>query len=112
MTSEVVILTKRFGILAADRQQTMADGKTYGGIKKIFELSKLHSAGIMINCNPDFEEVPIETLISEFKLKTDFRRIGTIEGIKNELINFLAENTENSSTDEYLEKTLKSLKMI
>jgi hypothetical protein len=28
MTSEVMILTKRFGILAADRQQTMADGKT------------------------------------------------------------------------------------
>lgn len=72
MTSEVMILTKRFGILAADRQQTMADGKTYGGIRKIFELSHQHSAAIMINGNADFEDVPIETLISEFKYHTDF----------------------------------------
>ena len=56
MTSQVMILTKRFGILATDRQQTMADGKTYGGINKIFELSRLHSAGIMINGNHDLQE--------------------------------------------------------
>ena len=59
-----MILTKIFGILAADRQQTMADGKTYGGIRKIFELSRQLSSAIMINGNPDFENVPIETLIA------------------------------------------------
>jgi hypothetical protein len=47
----------------------MADGKTYGGIKKIFELSCLHSSGIMINGNADFQNVPIETLINEFKFE-------------------------------------------
>ena len=105
-----MILTKIFGILAADRQQTMADGKTYGGIRKIFELSRQHSSAIMINGNPDFENVPIETLIAEFKLKTNFSRIETIDGIKNELIYFLSKNTQFSSTDEYLEKILKSFK--
>ena len=29
MTSQVSIFTKRFGILASDRQQTLSDGKTY-----------------------------------------------------------------------------------
>lgn len=75
MTSQAMILNKRNAIFVSDRQQTMADGKTYGGIQKIFEVSEIHSSAVMINGNPDFESVPMETLIGEFKFKTDFRKI-------------------------------------
>ena len=110
MTSQVMILTKRFGILATDRQQTMADGKTYGGINKIFELSRLHSAGVMLNGNPDLQEVPMETLITEFKSKTNFNEIKTIKEIKDRFIKFLCENTDYSSVDEYISSKLLSFK--
>jgi hypothetical protein len=110
MTSQIMILTKRFGLIATDKQQTMADGKTYGGIKKIFELSRLHSSGIMINGNADFQDVPMETLINEFKFKTNFRQIQTIEEIKDRFINFLSKNTETSTCGEHLRNVLKSFK--
>jgi hypothetical protein len=105
-----MILTKRNGIFVSDRQQTMADGKTYGGIQKIFEISQIHSSAMLINGKVDFEDVPIETLISEFKFKTDFGQIGTIEEIKDKFIKFLSENTESSSVDKYIEPLLKSFK--
>ena len=54
--------------------------------EKIFEISPMHSSAIMINGNADFENVPIETLIREFRFKTDFRQIKTIEEIKTKFI--------------------------
>lgn len=110
MTSQAMILTKRVGILATDRQQTMADGKTYGGVEKIFEISPMHSSAIMINGNADFENVPIETLIREFKFKTDFSQIKTIEEIKTKFIGYMSKNTKSTTTDEFVEKSLKSFK--
>jgi hypothetical protein len=106
MTSQAMILTRRNGIFVSDRQQTMADGKTYGGIQKIFGISQIHSSAIMINGKADFENVPMETLIAEFKFKTDFRQIGTIEEISHRFINFLSKHTENSSTDGFLKEAL------
>lgn len=105
-----MILTKRNGIFVSDRQQTMADGKTYDGIQKIFEISPLHSSAMMINGNADFMKVPMETLIGEFKFKTNFRKIGTIEEIKDNFIDFLSSHTEPSTTDEFLEKALEPFK--
>lgn len=110
MTSQAMILTKRLGILATDRQQTMADGKTYGGVEKIFEISQIHSSAIMINGSADFVNIPIETLIREFRFNTDFRQINTIEEIKTKFIGYLSKNTDSLTTDEFLEKSLKIFK--
>lgn len=110
MTSQGIITTKRNCILVSDRQSTMPDGKTYGGFEKIFELSRIHSAGLMFNGNADFEDVPFETLIRRFKIKTNFNRFSTIEEIKNEFIRFLSENTEHSSSQEFIRNNLKTFK--
>lgn len=110
MTSQGMLMSKRNTVMASDKQVTMADGKTYDGIDKIFELSQIHSAGLMFNGLADFEEVPIETLIGEFKLKTNFRRLSTIEKIKNKFIKFLSKNTESSSSEEFITRTLKNFK--
>ena len=106
MTSENLIFTKRFGILAADRQQTMSDGKTYTGVRKIFELSENHSCAVLINGNPDFQDVPIETLIGEFKARTDFSEINSVGEIKDGFLEFVSKNTEASTVDEYIDKIL------
>ncbi len=110
MTSQGIITTKRNCILASDRQSTMPDGKTYGGFEKIFELSSIHSAALMFNGNADFEDVPLETLIRRFKIKTNFNRLSTIEEIKNEFIRFLCENTQHSSSQEFIRDILKTFK--
>lgn len=110
MTSEVVLLNKRLGILAADRQQTMPDGKTYTGVSKIFKLSPIHSCAVLINGNPDFQEVPIETLIGEFKVGTDFSNINSVGEIKDRFIDFLSKNTESTSADDYIEYFLDLFK--
>ena len=110
MTSQGMIFNKRNLILVSDRQETMPDGKTYEGMGKIFELSPFHSAAIMVNGYADFENIPIETLIGEFKIKTDFRKIKTIEEIKNRFLTFLSNNTSpNHGIEELLENFKKEL---
>ena len=105
-----MLITKRNVIMASDKQVSMPDGKTYGGIDKIFELSKIHPAGLMFNGLADFENVPIETLIGEFKIHTNFRRFSTIDEIKNEFIKFLSKNTESSSVEEFIKNALETFK--
>ena len=110
MTSQGMLMSKRDTVMVSDKQVTMADGKTYDGIDKIFELSEIHSAGLMFNGLADFENVPIETLVGEFKLQTNFRRLPTIEKIKNKFIKFLSKNTESSSSEEFITGVLKTFK--
>ena len=105
-----MIITKRNCIFVSDRQVTMVDGKTYGGVDKIFELSEIHSAGLMFNGIADFENVPIETLIGEFKIKTDFTKLSTIAEITGEFIRFISQNTEYSQTEELIRNMLKRFK--
>lgn len=61
----------------------------------------------MLNGNPDLEDVPMETLIAEFKAGTDFKEIGTVEEIADRFINFLSKSTDSSSVDEYVSSRLK-----
>lgn len=111
MTSQGMIFNKRNIILVSDKQETMADGKTYGGIDKIFEISKYHAAAVMVNGYADFENVPIETLIGEFKIHTNFQRLSTIDEIKIMFIDFLSKNTKPSSVENFLNDLLKDFKI-
>ncbi|WP_298523532.1 hypothetical protein [uncultured Methanobrevibacter sp.] len=110
MTSQGMIFTKRNVIFVSDKQETMSDGKTYGGSNKIFELSRIHSAGMMVNGDADFENVPRETLIREFKIQTNFRRFSTIEEIKKEFIKFLSRNTESSLGKNFIKNLIRPFK--
>lgn len=50
--------------------------------KKIFKISDVHPAKIMINGNMEFENIPVETLINEFTSKTNLKKLKSIEEIK------------------------------
>ena len=97
-------------VLESDNAVTMPDGKKYDGVKKIFKISDRHPAGIMINGNMEFEKIPIENLIEEFRQNTDFKELKTIDDIKNALIDSLKENTSKSTLEEYLTPLLDDFK--
>lgn len=103
-----MIMNKGSLILSSDLAVTMEDYKSYVGVKKVFELKNDVPAGIMINGFVNFENIPLETLIGEFK--NEINNFESVEKIKNDFINFLSKNTNYTSSQEYLKGVLKSFK--
>lgn len=110
VTSEVVIMNKNAIVMAADSAVTVGGTKTYNGVNKLFMLSNSPPMGIMIFGSADFENIPMETLIKEFKRKTDFKKYNNIELIKEEFLKFLAENTPKTDMEHEIEITLPLFK--
>ena len=110
MTSEVVIMNKNAIVMAADSAVTVGGTKTYNGVNKLFMLSNSPPMGIMIFRSADFENIPMETLIKEFKRKTDFKKNNNIELIKEEFLKFLTENTPKTDIEHEIEITLPLFK--
>lgn len=109
MTIQTVINNKTSMILCTDIRQTIDDFKSYIGVKKIFDIRENTPYGIMINGLMEFEGVPLETLIGEFK--QNLKEFDDIKKIKRELIGFISENTPHTSTDDYLTEVLESFKI-
>ena len=109
MTIQTVINNKNSMILCTDIRQTIDDYKSYIGVKKIFEIKENTPYGIMINGLMEFEGVPLETLIGEFK--QNLNEFDDIKKIKNRLITFLGESTPHTSTDDYLTEVLEPFKI-
>lgn len=108
MTIQSVIFNKRSLILASDLAVTTDEYKSYIGVKKIFEIDKNTPMGIMIKGAMEFENIPLETLIGEFKKEIlDFE---TVENIKNDLLNYLSKKTDYTTLDEYLKPLLELFK--
>lgn len=97
-------------IFAGDLTETMEDGKTYDGIRKTFELTNELPAGVMFNGKADFEDLSMETLIGLFKKNTDFKKLGSIENVKKEFINFISKTTKYTSVNEYLNEVIERFK--
>ena len=110
MTVQCGIYNMQNIIFASDSAVTTPDGKKYTGIQKIFKISDIHPAKMMINGYMEFEKIPLKTLISDFTKKTDMRKLKTVKEISNAFISFLHENTETSTIDEYIKETLKYFK--
>lgn len=102
MTVQCAILNPRCVIFASDSGITTPDGKKYDGVQKIFKLSDIHPAKIMINGNMEFENIPITTIINEFKKKTDFNKLKTIEDIKDSFLSFTHNYSPTSDFEEYI----------
>lgn len=106
MTSEVIIMNRNAMALAADSAVTVGNIKTYNGVNKLFYISNNPPIGIMIFGSADFENIPMETLIKEFKRKTDFNKIDDIESIKNEFLIYLAKNTPTTDMQKQIKNKL------
>ncbi|MCL2116082.1 MAG: hypothetical protein FWH29_07665 [Methanobrevibacter sp.] len=78
MTAEIIIMNKNAIALAADSVVTITikengetKRKTYEGANKLFMLSNDPPMGIMTYQNADFMNIPLETLIKEYKKRND-----------------------------------------
>lgn len=109
MTSEILIINKNAIAMAADSAVTVGNKKTYMGVNKLFMLSNNPPMGIMIFGSANFGRVPMETLIKEFRSKTNFEQLANIENIKNEFLSYL-DNISNRDTSIDIFKKLDEFK--
>ncbi|MDO5831330.1 MAG: hypothetical protein Q4Q14_00700 [Methanobrevibacter sp.] len=108
MTSEILIMNKNAIAMAADSAVTVGNSKTYNGVNKLFMLSNDPPMGIMIFGAADFEGIPMETLIKEYRKKTDFNVKQDIITIKDDFLKFLGANTPNSDFESMISAGLKT----
>lgn len=109
MTCLVLIITSILIVLAADDAVTL-ENRIFEGMEKIYALSNDPPISVMIYGNSDFCEIPLENIISEFKKKTDFKKINTILKVKKEFLKFNNETLQEKTTDTYLKEELKKFK--
>ena len=105
-----MILNKDLIILSSDLAVTTPENKSYNCGTKIFEIKENLPVAVMINGNLDFEEISLETLIGEFGKTIDYDKIKSVEGVKDEFINYLSGNTQSTSLNEYLSWILDDFK--
>lgn len=90
MTSEILIMNKNAIVMATDSAVTVDNKKSYMGVNKLFLLSNDPPMGIMIFGSADFVNVPLETLIKEYREQTDFKELSNINNIKEDFIEYLS----------------------
>lgn len=89
MTSEVLIMTPNAIAMAADSVVTINNKKTYDGVNKLFMLSNNPPMGIMIYNNSNFFNIPLETIIKEFRRNIKEDNLEDIDDFKDAFHDFL-----------------------
>ena len=95
MTSEILILTPSAVALAADSAVTIGNRKTYNGVNKLFMLSNNPPMGIMTYNLSNFSNIPLETIIKEFRLIIKDECLTTVEEFRDKFVEFLDKLVEN-----------------
>ena len=96
MTSEVLILTPSAVALAADSAVTIGGRKTYNGVNKVFMLSNDPPMGIMTYNLSNFSNVPLETIIKEFRKEIKNEELCSVWDFKDKFVEFLNKLMEDS----------------
>lgn len=95
MTSEILILTPSAVALAADSAVTIGNRKTYNGVNKLFMLSNNPPMGIMTYNLSNFSNIPLETIIKEFRDEIKKEDLTTVIEFRDKFIEFLDELVKN-----------------
>lgn len=112
MTSEILIMNKNAIVMAADSAVTVDNKKSYMGVNKLFLLSNDPPMGIMIFGSADFVNVPLETLIKEYREQTDFKELGNINNIKEDFIEYLSGICQEDDFSRNLKNDLANFKKL
>jgi hypothetical protein len=107
VTSEVAILTKHAVALAADSAVT-SGGKIFNTVDKVFALSKYEPVGIMAYSSAQVMEVPVETIIKEFRRLQGRHQSDDLAGYAARFEEFL-KNDQTLFSDEARCRTLLRL---
>ena len=95
MTSEIVILTPSAVTLAADSAVTIGNRNTYNGVNKLFMLSNNPPMGIMTYNLANFSNIPLETIIKEFRREIKNEGLSTVEEFRDRFKEFLGKLIDN-----------------
>lgn len=95
MTSEILILTPSAVALAADSAVTIGNRKTYNGVNKLFMLSNDPPMGIMTYSSAQFSNIPLETIIKEFRSDIKNEDLSTVEEFRDRFKEFLGRLINN-----------------
>lgn len=106
MTSEIIILTQRSVVLAADSAVTIGDKKTFTGVNKLFKLSNNPPMGIMTYNNTDFLNIPIDSIIKKFSKQINEQDLSSLDEIKSEFESFLKDFLSESEIKYSFEEKL------
>lgn len=109
MTCLILIITSILIVLAADDAVTL-ENRIYEGMEKIHGLSNDPPISMMIYGNSDFSGIPLENIISEYKKKTDFKKVNTILKVKKNFLKFVNKSLNTITIEEYLNNELKKFK--
>ncbi|EKY8177508.1 hypothetical protein Q7189_002613, partial [Enterococcus faecium] len=89
MTAEIGILNKSGIVLASDSASTIGNSKVYNTAKKLFTLDSMHSVGIMIYGNAEFNGIPWEIIITQYKRSIGSSVFSTLEEYAENFIEFI-----------------------
>lgn len=95
MTSEILILTPSAVALAADSAVTIGNRKTYNGVNKLFMLSNDPPMGIMTYNLSNFSNIPLETIIKEFRTNIKKDDLTNVIEFRDKFIEFLDDLVKN-----------------
>lgn len=92
MTAEVAILNKQAVAMAADSAVTTGRNKIFNTVNKLFALSKWEPVGIMVYSSAEIMDVPVETVIKEFRRQLHRAPSDHIEDYATKFDEFLRED--------------------
>ena len=95
MTSEILILTPSAVALAADSAITIENRKTLNGVNKLFMLSNKPPMGMMTYNLSNFSNIPLETLIKEFRTKIKKEDLTSVIEFMDKFNEFLEDLVKN-----------------
>lgn len=90
MTAEILIMNKSAIAMAADSAVTVGGRKTYNGVNKLFMLSNEPPMGIMMYASADFMDIPLESLIKEFRFEYG-NELTNVNDFMSTFLNFIKE---------------------
>jgi len=110
MTAEILIMNKSAIAMAADSVVTVGNQKTYTGVNKLFMLSNNPPMSIMIYDSANFMNIPLESLIKEFRIKYG-NELSNVKGFMTHFLDFIKKFALENRGDfqEYFKKSIADL---
>ncbi|MDO5814272.1 MAG: hypothetical protein Q4Q18_01440 [Methanobrevibacter sp.] len=109
MTCIITIFTPDKTIISED-SAVSSNTRTYTGVEKTIILSNDPPMTMSYYGNSDFDNIPVENIISEYVKHTDFKIVNTVDKVKKDFLNYVNKVMPQESIDEYLQRKLISFK--
>lgn len=97
-------------IVISEDSAVSSDTRTYTGVEKTIPLSNDPPMTISIYGNSDFDDIPLENIISEYIKNTDFKNVNTVDKVRKDFLEYIHTIMPKETIEEYLNKKLISFK--